>query len=59
MAEAAQNTDNMQDIEIDVSEPRGKDLINQEISKLKNDTGEVEVQVEERAPQQYDRTAIV
>jgi len=48
MAEAAQNTDNMQDIEIDVSEPRGKDLIDQEISKLKNDTGEVEVQVEEK-----------
>jgi hypothetical protein len=48
MAEAAQNNDNMQDIEIDVSEPRGKDLIEQEISKLKNETGEVEVQVEEK-----------
>ena len=54
MAEAAQtNDDNMQDIEIDVSEPRGKDLIDQEISKLKGEskTGEVEVQVEEETPE--------
>ena len=43
MAEALQNeTDNMQEIEIDVSEPRGKDLIDQEISKLKGETGKVE-----------------
>ncbi len=50
MAEVAKtNDDNMQDIEIDVSEPRGKDLIDKEISKLKGETstGDVEVQVEE------------
>jgi GH15 family glucan-1,4-alpha-glucosidase len=48
MAEALQNeTDNMQEIEIDVSEPRGKDLIDQEISKLKGETGKVEVEATE------------
>ena len=49
MAEAAQD-DNMQDIEIEVSEPRGKDLIEKEISKLKGETaaGEVDVQVDEK-----------
>ena len=46
--EALQNeTDNMQEIEVDVSEPRGKDLIDQEISKLKGETGKVEVEATE------------
>jgi hypothetical protein len=46
--EALQNeTDNMQEIEVDVSEPRGKDLIEQEISKLKGETGKVEVEATE------------
>lgn len=44
--EALKDDDNMQAIEIETSEPRGKDLIDQEISKLKGETGKVEVEVE-------------
>ena len=44
--EALRDDDNMQAIEIETSEPRGKDLIDQEISKLKGETGKVAVEVE-------------